>query len=210
MTGSERNCGDTILGGLLVGGGSRRMGRDKALLPGPGGAPLARRAATALSSCVDDLWLLGSGPVPESLASLPRLDDAPDVPGPLAGLLAALRHRPAATWVTCPCDLPHVDAAAVRWLLDQRRPGRAAVLPRVGNGPPEPLFALYEPAALALLEELAAARAAAPRELAGRPGVAVVPVPPTLGRCWRDVDTPRQLERVLEPGPEVAASDGEP
>lgn len=210
MTGSERKGGDAILGGLLVGGGSRRMGRDKALLPGPGGSPLAQQAAAALSSLVDELWLLGSGPVPEDLSTLPRLDDAPDVSGPLAGLLAALRHRPAATWVTCPCDLPHVDARAVRWLLDQRRPGRAAVLPRVGNGPPEPLFALYEPAALALIEELVAAERTAPRELAGMRGVAVVPVPGALGLCWRDADTPRQLERALAPGPEVAASDGEP
>lgn len=185
------------------------MGRAKALLPGPGDVALASLAATALSSSVDDLWLLGAGPVPPDLAALPRLDDAADAAGPLAALLAALRHRRSATWVTCPCDLPHVRADAVRWLLAQRRPGRAAVLPRVSGGPPEPLLAVYEPAALPLLEELAARGAAGPHRLAGLAGVAVVPVPASLAPCWRDADTPRQLAREVERGPELAETDGE-
>lgn len=204
---TERN--HEVYGGLLVGGESRRMGRHKALLQGPGGATLAERAATALSSCVDDLWLLGTGPVPRSLSNLPRLSDAADATGPLAALLAALRHRPASTWVICPCDLPHVTAAAVTWLLEQRGPGRTAVLPRVSGGPPEPLLAIYEPAALALLEELAAHGRPAPRQLAAMDGVTVIEVPPPLAHCWRDADTPRQLARALAAGPQVAASDGE-
>jgi len=183
-----------VYGGLLVGGASRRMGRAKALLAPGGGPPLAQRAAAALSPSVDALWLLGDGPLPADLEHLPRLADAAGVPGPLAALLAALRHAPAATWLTCPCDLLAVTPEAVAWLLGEARPQRAAVLPRTApDAPPEPLFALFAPAALPLLEALAAEPAPAPRRLAGRPGVALVDVPPHLAACWHDVDTPGEL-----------------
>lgn len=180
-------------GGLLVGGASRRMGRPKALVE-VAGTTLAERAAASLAPAVERLVLLGAGPVPNSLGALPRLADAEDAAGPLAGLLAALRSAPQAAWVICPCDLPALTPQAVAWLVGERRPGRLAVLPRVPpDGPPEPLFALYEPAALELLAALAADGAPAPRRLAGRPGVAVVPVPAPLAACWRDADRPGDL-----------------
>ncbi len=186
-----------LLGGVLVGGASRRMGRPKAL-EAVGGLALAARAAAALAPWVEATVLLGAGPVPPALAGLDRL---PDVPlaggaggGPLGALLAALRWAPHATWVVVPCDLPRVTPAAVAWLLGERRAGRVAVVPRPGPGAPfEPLFALYEPAAAPLLEALAAAGRRAPREIVGQPGVAVVAPPPGLAACWRDVDTPEEL-----------------
>ena len=125
------------------------------------------------------------------------------VGGPLAGMLAAVRWRPAAAWVFAPCDLPSIAPAAVAWLLAQRRPGRWAVLPRTAPGAPvEPLFALYEPPAHRLLEELAAAppAARAPRRLAGHPRVAVVTVPPALARCWAGANTPAELAALRRPG----------
>jgi molybdopterin-guanine dinucleotide biosynthesis protein A len=192
-----------VHGGLLIGGASRRMGRPKALLTPGGGPSLAQRAASALSSCVDEVWLLGDGPVPAALAGLPRLADAAGVPGPLAGLLSALRSAPDALWITCPCDLPAVHPDAVAWLRAEARPDRAAVLPRAApDAPPEPLFALFAPAALPLLESLVAGPSPAPRRLADLPGVAVVDVPPYLAGAWRDADRPEDLSAA----PEVTAT----
>jgi molybdenum cofactor guanylyltransferase len=188
-----------LYGGLLVGGASRRMGRPKALLATADGT-LAERAAAALRPAVERLVLLGDGPVPASLAGLPRLVDAAlpgaaaGPAGPLGGLLAALRWAPQAAWVLCPCDLPRVRPEAVRWLAAQRRPERLAVLPRAApGGPPEPLLALYEPGVRPAVEALAAAGGRAPRRLAGSAGVAEVEVPPELADCWRDADTPGEM-----------------
>ncbi|HEX2254664.1 MAG TPA: molybdenum cofactor guanylyltransferase [Thermoanaerobaculia bacterium] len=201
-----------VYGGMLVGGASRRMGRPKALVE-VDGVTLAERAAAALAPHVDRLLLLGAGPVPEALAGLERLPDAalphasPAVPqdrppGPLAGLLAALRRSPRTAWVLCSCDLPWVAPEAVAWLLAERHPQRLAVIPRLAAGaPPEPLFALYEPAARPAVEALAARGERAPWRLAGQPGMALVTVPPHLARCWRDADTPEEL-------PESAAGIG--
>lgn len=210
-----------LLGGLLVGGASRRMGRPKALIA-VGGTTLAERAAAALAPHVERVVLLGGGPVPPALERLERLADAPLTPhrtnggaaagdagqsaasesgggaGPLAALLAALRAEPDAAWVLCPCDLPAVRPEAVAWLVAQRRPERRAVMARLAaDAPPEPLLALYEPAIRPAVEDLAAAGGRAPRLLAGLPGVALVAPPQELAACWRDADLP---EHLVSPG----------
>lgn len=187
-----------VRGGVLIGGAGRRMGAPKHLLRHRG-ATLAERAVAALEPHVEGVVLLGEGELPEALAGLPRLADAAldgGPAGPLAGMLAAVRRRPEAAWLFAPCDLPEIAPAAAAWLLSERRPGRWAVLPRLGaNAPVEPLFALYEPPAHRLLEELALSppRGRAPRLLAGHPRVAVVTVPPELARCWAGVNTPAEL-----------------
>jgi molybdopterin-guanine dinucleotide biosynthesis protein A len=200
-----------LWGGVLIGGASRRMGEPKQLLRFRG-RTLLETATAALAPHVAGLALLGAGSVPAAAADLPRVADSP-LPesdggqptgdarerasagdGPLAGLLAALRWRPDAAWVFAPCDLPWIAPDAVAWLLAQRAPARWAVLPRpLPDGPVHPLFALYEPPALTVLEELAAAGRRAPRFAAEHPRVAVIPVPPELARCWRGVATREDL-----------------
>jgi molybdopterin-guanine dinucleotide biosynthesis protein A len=124
----------------------------------------------------------------------PQLPDAPNLRGPLAGILAALRWDPV-TWVIASCDLPRLRAEAVEWLLTQRRPGRWAVLPRV-DGIVQPLLAVYEPQALPMLEAIAAAGAPGPSRLEGQPHVAIPEPPPELVDCWRGVNTPQELAQL--------------
>lgn len=197
-------------GGVLIGGASRRMGEPKQLLRHRG-ATLLELAVAALAPHVAGVAILGAGAVPAGVASLARLADAelpppvnaePATPplgshagaGPLAGILAALRWKPEATWIIAACDLPEIAPEAVAWLLAQRRPDRRAVLPRPrSDGPVHPLFALYEPAARSLLEDLAATGGRAPRLVTGHPQVAVVAPPAHLARCWRGVSTRADL-----------------
>lgn len=186
-----------LCGGILVGGQSKRMGRPKHLLEFHG-RTLLENAVLALRPHTPRVALLGSAvlpdPLPPMLSGLPRIPDAADIPGPLAGILAALRSKPAAAWIILACDLPHVSGLAVAWLLGQRRPDAVAALPALTPGQVEPLFALYEPAALPLLEEIARGPNAAPRLLASQPGV-LTPTPPAeLSACWRNVNTPSELE----------------
>ncbi len=202
----HREAAPPVWGGLLVGGASLRMGSPKQLLA-VAGVTLAERAAAALEPHVAGIAVLGAGALPAALAGRVRLDDvalpeevAPA--GPLAGMLAAMRWRPEAAWVFVPCDLPAVEPVAVGWLVAQRRPGRWAVLPRAAEAaPPEPLLALYEPAARELLEALAAVPGAgrAPRRLAGDPRVATPVVPPELARSWAGVNTREELGALARP-----------
>jgi len=184
--------------GVLVGGASSRMGTPKQWLR-VDGETLLDRAARALEP-VGHLALLGrdvgaAAEVtlgdPSPFAGALRLPDAPGVRGPLAGILAALRWE-TVTWVISSCDLPRLRAEAVEWLLSQRRPGRWAVLPRIG-GIVQPLLAVYEPQALPLLEAIAAVGAAGPSRLEGQPHVATPEPPADLADCWRGANTPEEL-----------------
>jgi len=180
-----------ILGGVLVGGQSRRMGRPKQLLEIGGGA-MIEHVVRALSGEVDEVVLLGGGPVPTALANLSSVADAGGCRGPMAGILGAMRARPDACWVVAPCDLPLLRRAAVRWLVGMRRPGAWAVLPSL-EGFVEPLLALYEPQARTLLEEAASAGNYALHRLAWNSWIATAEPPVALRRCWFNANTPQEL-----------------
>ena len=80
-----------LLGGVLVGGQSRRMGRPKQLIE-IGVTTMIEHVVAALGEEVDEILLLGAGPVPLVLESLSRVADAEECRGPMAG-----RWSPA-TW----------------------------------------------------------------------------------------------------------------
>jgi molybdopterin-guanine dinucleotide biosynthesis protein MobB len=212
--------------GLLVGGAGRRMGRRKESLPWGAGTLLDHVAAGLAAAGAGALTLLGAGagvagvppstagrgherlpaagrespparpaPATVDLLSTPRLPDAPGIAGPLGALLAALRWSPA-TWTMAACDLPSVSAEAVCWLLEQRAPGRWAVMPRV-DGKAQPLLAVYEPQVLPLLEALAAAGSAGPSRLAGASRVFSPEPPEPLRAAWRGVNTPAELAAAM-------------
>ena len=185
----------TLLGGVLLGGPSRRMGRPKQLIE-IGGVTLAERTVAALEGTVRNVVVLGGGELPSALRELPRLPDPPGVDGPLAGLIAALRWAPDAAWIVTACDHPRIGAPAVEWLRAQRAPGAWAVIPHLGAGGPQPLLACYEPQARGPLELAVRTGPWSPKLLAAHPK-AIGPSPPErLAEAWRDVDTSADLEPV--------------
>ena len=193
--------GTPVCGGILIGGGSRRMGRPKHLLRSGGGTWL-EQIAQAVRPFVDQLVLLGAGEVPPVLRSLARLPDAPDQRGPKAGMLSAMRWQPRVTWLFVACDLPWITGEALQWLLDTRAPGVWATLPQLTGAPgPEPLLAHYDWRARRLLEDCRA-----PAELARHPAV-ILPTPPaTIADAWRNFNTIvdlKQLRTSARARPEV-------
>jgi len=186
-----------VLGGLLVGGGSRRMGRPKQLLDYRyRGRNLATIVHDALADRSDRVVVLGDGELPGDLRHLPRIPDPPGLRGPMAGLLAALRWAPSAAWLLAAIDLPLVTPEALEWLLGQRRPGVRALLPRAAPERIEPLLAFYEPHAREALEELAASGWLAPRRLRGLPGIESPLVPSHLAAAWTNVNRPEDLQNL--------------
>jgi molybdopterin-guanine dinucleotide biosynthesis protein A len=167
------------------------MGRPKQLVE-VGEITMIERVVWALSGEVDQLVLLGAGPVPPSLESLPRVADAAGCKGPMAGILGAMRADPEACWLVTPCDLPLLRPEAVRWLVSVRRSGSWALLPSL-DGFVEPLLALYEPQARSLLEEAAADGNHALHRLALSPRVATPEPPQALRQCWFNANTPGEL-----------------
>jgi molybdopterin-guanine dinucleotide biosynthesis protein A len=103
-----------VAGAVLVGGRSRRMGRDKALIE-IDGVPMARRVA-------DVLVAAGCRPVvaigPAHLAAgLDAIADEHPGEGPLGGILTALRAMAVQPVLVLACDLPWVDSATIAALI---------------------------------------------------------------------------------------------
>ncbi len=192
-----------VLAGILVGGRSSRMGAAKGLVR-VRGAAMAERVVAAVAPAVAGVVLLGDGPVPPGCADLPRLADAGAVPGPLAGMLAAVRFRPDVCWMFAACDMPLLEPALVRWLLGRRRSGAAAVVPLDPSGRPEPLLSLWEPSGHAIIERLAAGPRPAPRLAAEEPEVVRPRVPARLAGGLRNVNSAEDLARL------AAAADTHP
>lgn len=137
-----------ITGLVLAGGLGRRMGGvDKGLLPFEG-VPLARRALERLRPQVGALMLNANRHLDVYAAwGVPVWPDADDqFAGPLAGLLAGLRHA-GTPWVACvPCDCPHFPPDLVQRLAAHAADADVVMpvtpAPDGGRPQPQPVFSL--------------------------------------------------------------------
>jgi molybdopterin-guanine dinucleotide biosynthesis protein MobB len=187
-----------VWGCVLIGGQSRRMGRPKHLIEYDNKTWL-EYTVDKLAPLVDEVVLSGRGKVPQSLATLPRIPDAPGLAGPLAGILAVMRWQPAVSWLVTACDQPDIRPESLEWLLEARRPGVHAILPDLhADGRIEPLLAWYDSRCRLLLEEIAAAGSLRISGLAGQPGIYHFQPPGNLRSSWHNVNTPAELENLRE------------
>lgn len=184
-----------IWGCILIGGKSSRMGRPKHLIREKDKTWL-EHAVETLSPKVDQVVLSGSGEIPSTLSSLPRIPDAPGLAGPLAGILSAMRWQRTVSWLVMACDQPDVQPESLDWLLTQRQPGIRAVLPDLlGDGHLEPLLAWYDFRCRPQLESIIASGSLRISRLADQVGVRHFQPPEHLHSSWRNVNTPDQIAR---------------
>jgi molybdopterin-guanine dinucleotide biosynthesis protein A len=134
-----------VTGFVVAGGRSRRMRRDKALLPW-GAGTLLDHAVDRLRGVEDDVRILCGAEPRYAERGLPILTDAVADAGALGGVLTGLQalDRPAGLFLAV--DLPLVTVELLRRLLDLA-PGWDAVVP-VASAGPEPLCAVYARACL--------------------------------------------------------------
>ena len=188
-----------IGGFVLVGGESRRMGSNKALLE-LHGEPLLLRAATLLSTYVERVTLLGS-PDLYSPFGLPVLADQYTSAGPLAGLAMALKHS-SFEWNLClACDLPLIDGRVIKRLMERiAATGAQAIIPKTASGW-QPLCAAYHRSCLPLMEEALACREFSISGLFPALRVEEVTAPPsedpfTWDQLFRNINSTEEWERV--------------
>lgn len=132
-----------LVGAVLAGGRSRRLGRDKSREV-IGDRRMIDRAVSALRPLCRDVFVVSSRPdTPEG--PWVRIPDRV-AGGPLAGIEAALEHGEAsgadAVFVLA-CDLPLVAAELLAALRDGLGAADAAAPERSGHPDIEPLCALY-------------------------------------------------------------------
>ncbi len=134
---------------LLIGGRSSRMGRDKSLIERPGGRRQIDRMVELARLAGGEVLLSLREPAAPPV-DLPVVTDLHPGGGPLAALAAFHARFPHETALVLSCDLFLLDEETVRHLLAAHRPDRQATcFANRLDGLPEPLCAIYEPAALA-------------------------------------------------------------
>ena len=125
----------------MAGGGSRRMGRDKALLP-LGGTTMVEQIASAVLAAAGNVTVIG--PV-ERYAHLgfPVVPDKIENCGPIGGLFTALSITKADWNVLVACDMPDVTAAFLTQLIEAAEAADADCLVPETPGKLDPLCAVY-------------------------------------------------------------------
>jgi molybdenum cofactor guanylyltransferase len=128
-------------GFILAGGGSSRMGRDKARLE-LGGVPLILRTARLVESVAGAPAIIGN---PEAYRAfdLPAIADDWPGAGPLGGIATALRAAATPWSLVVATDLPFLTREWLEYLIARGLASSAdAVLPMNARGA-EPLCAMY-------------------------------------------------------------------
>lgn len=140
---------------ILAGGASNRFGADKAMADLRGAAMIAH-VARALGAGVDELAVVGHPRAAALLGAVKLSDPALAVPGPLAGVLAALDWAGdiGADWVvTAPCDAPLLPHDLAHKLIAGAEAAKAqAAFAQTASGL-HPLCAAWAPALAAPLRD---------------------------------------------------------
>ena len=183
-----------VWGCVLIGGRSSRMGRPKHLITDGRGRTWLENTIGLLQPLVDGIVVSGGGVLPEPVAGTIRLADIDGVVGPLTGIVAACRWQPNVSWLVVACDMPHISAEAVRWLLAERPAGCWGRVPRLaGSDHGEPLFAWYDVRAVQLFEEQLFTGNLRIGDVAGHPKIDNPVIPEGLQYAFRNVNTPAEL-----------------
>lgn len=141
---------------IMAGGRSRRMGRDKAMIP-VGGVPMLERVARAALGAGLPVIVVGRQPPdgwPLDAVSF-HPDHYPDT-GPLGGLATALEVSGTSVLLLA-CDMPLITTEAIRWLIGQWDGSGEGVV-AMNEGRMEPLFAVYGALLLPHIVSLSATR----------------------------------------------------
>jgi molybdopterin-guanine dinucleotide biosynthesis protein B/molybdopterin-guanine dinucleotide biosynthesis protein len=191
-----------VTGVILVGGKSRRMGRDKALLE-INGRTLFETTLAAFREALDTVILVGDRPERFAGSAIPIYPDI--YPGSaLGGLYTGLVRAETSHIFVSSCDLPYPSPAIIRRLVELA-PANDVVVPETAAGY-EPLFAVYsqecrEPIRRQLEDgnfcvydfyPQVRTRVVTADELAGLAD---------LDRCFLNLNTPEEFRRIVPEEP---------
>jgi molybdopterin-guanine dinucleotide biosynthesis protein A len=183
-----------MIGVVLTGGASRRMGRTKALVE-VDGIPMASRVAGALSAAgCEPVVLYGGDPIELAPLDRPVLPDRYPGEGPLGGVLGVLElfAEQATDVLIVACDLAHLTSTDLAALIDVARQQPDADVVVANGGRLEPACALWRSAtADRVRSSFDLGERAVHRVLADLCTVEVALPPASL----RNINTPADLDR---------------
>jgi molybdopterin-guanine dinucleotide biosynthesis protein A len=142
---------DTPAAIILAGGRSRRMHREKALLP-IGGRTLIETVIAQVRPCFDTILVSAGARKQFAFLNLSVVEDEAPGQGPLLAILSALRASPCRLNFIMACDIPIIHIPFLEKIL-ALAPGYDIVVPRYRDGKFEPLFAAYARSVIPAIEK---------------------------------------------------------
>ena len=138
-----------LFGLVLAGGASSRMRTDKAALLYHGQPQLQWAFEQVSKFCAASFVSVRPDQRSDAArAGHPQIVDRQPGIGPIAGISAALLEHPKAAWLVLACDLPFLTERTLEHLIAHRDASKVATAYRSAHdGLPEPLCAIWEPAA---------------------------------------------------------------
>ena len=187
-----------LLGLILSGGKSTRMGKDKGLLQYHDKPQREFLYDLAQTHCDKVFYSLRiDQPIP---GPYPVIRDSQQVKGPFNGLLSAHQLYPRASWLVLACDLPLLDKTTLEILVNGRDTGMdATALATRASGLPEPLAAIWEPTALQKAAQwLRTSLTTCPRKFLLQYQTRVKLVFPESDEVLLNANSPEDMELVYE------------
>ena len=132
---------DRILGVILCGGKSTRMGRDKAMLPHPTGGTFLDHAIERMEPVSDSVVISGGK---AEVTGVPTLPDTIAHRGPVVGIAQSVAYAKRQEFSAClfsPVDVPSLTADDLRLLCDHWRHSKQLTIAQSDRI--EPLIGIY-------------------------------------------------------------------
>ena len=161
----EKNI-PALKGLVLAGGKSTRMGKDKGSLDYHGKVQKAYEA-DLLSSFCEEVYISHNEKFERTEdGEYKVIKDTFTGLGPFGAILSAFREFPNQAWMTIACDLPLLNKASIKKLVESRDPSKVATC---FHNPetkfPEPLITIWEPRAYPILLEFLSQGYSCPRKV---------------------------------------------
>ena len=189
----------SVIGAVLAGGISRRMGRPKADIPLGDGRSMIAHVIEQMKKVCPEVVVVGGPPV--SIEGVRHLPDTTPGLGPLGGLHTLLGSGLANAYLIAACDQPFLTPE-IGHLLLAGDPAVAHLFRPIPNRLIDP-FPGYYPAALlheALNNSDALARGArSMQRFIQTIPVTWIPLPASLRPCIKSLNTPEDLEEQVPP-----------
>ncbi|MFD2925747.1 molybdenum cofactor guanylyltransferase [Halobacillus naozhouensis] len=141
-----------ICGAVLAGGGSTRMGTDKAVLP-LGDQTVLERITNELSHCCDRVVINRDQPFPTTALTIDVVHDTFLDAGPLAGLHAVLKNGSESFVLLSACDTPFIQKEVFHEMFQAFSKEKHAIVPIYENRI-QPLSGIYRRSLLPVVERL--------------------------------------------------------
>ena len=142
---------DGLTAAILVGGQSRRMGTNKALLTIDSNGPaIVETVARKLSAVASEVVLVGSESAEYAFLDLPQIADMVPGTGVLGGIYSALAATERPYVMVVACDLPFLNVCLLRYMASLPR-DYDVLVPILDRY--QPLHAIYARSCIPLVEQ---------------------------------------------------------